>query len=174
LYEAGKLSNCCIIIAVDRIQDRLDLAKDLGATHLVNTSQFQTLRQDLIDAVHNITSTSHGPTITVDCSGSPALIEAGVEFTAPMGSFFQVGVPPPGYKLETPDLSKFMMKGTRIMGAIEGDTNPRDWIPKLIQWWKEGSLPIGKFSKMFKANDWREAVDAMENGTVVKPIILWL
>lgn len=86
----AKIRECSIIIGVDRFQDRLEFARSLGATHIVNTSNPDV---NLVEAVKAITD-GVGTSITVDTTGYMGLIKAGVEFTANRGQFIFIGVPP--------------------------------------------------------------------------------
>lgn len=68
----------------------MQLAKELGATHTINTSE---VKDDLEKAVRDITDQS-GSTVTVDATGVVPLIQAGIEFTANQGKMILLGVAP--------------------------------------------------------------------------------
>lgn len=86
----AKVSECCTIIGVDRFEDRLALAKSLGATHVINTSN---TGKSLAEEVRRITD-GEGSSITIDTTGNMKLIQIGIEFTALRGQFIFVGIPP--------------------------------------------------------------------------------
>lgn len=69
---------------------RLELAKSLGATHVVNTGE---IKGTLIEEIRGLTG-GPGTTITVDASGAVPLIQQGVEFTANQGKMILLGIPP--------------------------------------------------------------------------------
>ncbi|KAJ5194893.1 Alcohol dehydrogenase superfamily zinc-type [Penicillium cinerascens] len=73
----AKIRNCKAIIAVDRIKDRLELAKTLGASHILNTSDpsFTTLNE----ATRNLSA--GGVSVVIDTTGVPTLIEQGIQST---------------------------------------------------------------------------------------------
>ena len=48
------------------------------------------------------------------------------------------------------DISKHMGKGTRIIGCIEGDAQPADFIPQLIEYYRQGKLPLDVMGKFYK------------------------
>lgn len=87
---AAKLRGCHIIIGVDRFEERLDMAKSLGATDVTSTSNLSTT---LAEAIKDITN-GYGTSITVDTTGNMDLIKAGVEFTALNGQIIFIGIPP--------------------------------------------------------------------------------
>src|SRR5262245_14891462 len=75
------------IIAIDLYEHKLDLARSLGATHLINTT-----RADLREAVRGIVGRS-GVDVFVENTGQVRLIEAAYELTGPKGRTILVGVP---------------------------------------------------------------------------------
>jgi Zn-dependent alcohol dehydrogenase len=88
---AAKLSECHTIIAVDRFEKRLDIAKSLGATHIISTSSPDL---DLVETIKSITD-GHGTSITIDTTGNMGLIKSAVDFTALQGQVVFIGIPPP-------------------------------------------------------------------------------
>lgn len=84
------MNDCLCIIGVDKYSSRLDLARSLGATHVINTSD-STI--DLGQEVKRITDGS-GSTITIDTTGNMGLIEKAMNFTANRGQMIILGVPP--------------------------------------------------------------------------------
>lgn len=88
--QGAKITGCKTIIGIDRVASRLELAKSLGATHTVNTSE---IKGTLIEEIRGLTEGA-GTTITVDASGAVPLIQQGVEFTANQGKMILLGIPP--------------------------------------------------------------------------------
>lgn len=56
-------------------------------------------------------------------------------------------------------------------GLCEGASNPPEYIPKLVKMHKDGQFPIEKISKVYDYTQFDEAVHAMHDGSVIKPII---
>jgi len=165
---AAKLKGCQQIIGIDRIDSRLELAKSLGATHVVNTSE---LTQSLTDTLLEITSKS-GTTITVDATGVVPLIQQGLEFTANQGKMILLGVAPPDAGLQVA-IFQFMATGKQLLGSMEGGVRPSDYIPRMIQWYRSGRFPIDKLVKYYPVDDFQQAIHDMEHGTTIKPILTW-
>jgi len=88
-HQGAKFNNCHTIIAVDRVKERLQLALELGATHIIDTSD----GADLISQVKSITK-GVGSSITIDTTGNMKVIEAGLAMTANRGQMIILGVPP--------------------------------------------------------------------------------
>ncbi|KAF4438948.1 hypothetical protein F53441_12682 [Fusarium austroafricanum] len=164
----AKLKGCKTIIGIDRMPDRLDLAMALGATHIINTADGSI---DMTKEIQKI-SDGKGSSITIDTTGNMGLIRQGLEFTANRGQLIIVGVPPVDALLDV-HLITFMQTGKIIRGTIEGDVIPSEYIPLMIQWYREGKLPIDKLISFYKPEDFETAVKDMKDGKTVKPIIIW-
>lgn len=121
LTNVNRFQGCKKIIGLDKIESRLNLAKELGATDVVNGSELPE-GKELGDVITEVAD-GLGPTITVDTTGAPPLIKAGVQFTRNKGKIIQVGTPPFDFKLEI-DAFQFMMSGKQFIGAIEGQAYP--------------------------------------------------
>lgn len=80
---------------MDRIKARLELAKDLGASHTLDTSDssFTTLDEA------TRTLFAEGVSLVIETTGVPGLIEQGIQSTAARGKVVLVGVPPSNYTL---------------------------------------------------------------------------
>ena len=86
--------------------------------------------------------------------------------------YIQVGSSPPDQVLKIP-VQLFMDSGKRIMGAVEGQVVPQEYVPQMIEWYRQGKLPIDKFAKQYAAEDFMSAIQGMHSGETIKPIILW-
>lgn len=166
----AKVVGCKQIIGIDRHESRLKLAQELGATDVVKVDGLDNLA-DVTEAVRDITG-HLGSNITLDTTGVPALIAEGVRMTGFKGRVLQVGTAP-----ETGTLSiaihEFMVSGKQFMGVVEGDVNPQEYVPRMIQWVKDGSLPLQKIIKFYPAEDFERGIGDMQSGQTIKPVILW-
>jgi threonine dehydrogenase-like Zn-dependent dehydrogenase len=69
--QAAKIKGCKVIIGVDRITSRLDLSKEVGATHAIDTSDSKI---DLVGKIKSLTE-GIGASIVVDTTGNMGLIQ---------------------------------------------------------------------------------------------------
>ncbi|KAJ5657549.1 uncharacterized protein N7484_001198 [Penicillium longicatenatum] len=159
---------CKTIIAVDRVKSRIDLAKKLGATHSIDTSEegFTTLDE----AVRKLIST--GVSIAIDATGVPAIIEQSVQATRARGKMVIVGAPPTNWDLKIRG-GQHLNSGRSIMGCVEGDCDPQTAIPQLVKWYREGKFPLESFVRYFDATGYETAVHGLETGEVIKPVLVW-
>ncbi|KAM5521634.1 fungal specific transcription factor domain-containing protein [Fusarium oxysporum f. sp. phaseoli] len=163
----AKMQACRTIIGIDRVPERLELAKALGATHVINTADENI---DIKDEIQRVTD-GKGSSITIDTTGNMGLIKAGLEFTANRGQLIFVGVPPLDAMMDL-HLVTFMQTGKVIRGTIEGDAVPAEYLPRMVQWYREGKLPINKLISFYKPENFEIALKDMKIGKTVKPVIV--
>ncbi len=148
---------CSTIIAVDLVEEKLELARSLGATHLVN---------GLSEPVRRILEITGGKGVDygVDASGSVKAIEAG--FTATRnggGKFVIAGNPPQGHKLT---LNPFdFISGKRLAGTWGGESHLDEDIPHFVEKYRAGVLPFEKLiTHAFPFSSINSALDMMMSG----------
>jgi Zn-dependent alcohol dehydrogenase len=103
------------------VESRLDLAKEIGATHTINTSS---PGLNLVTEVKRITD-GNGSTVTIDATGVVHLIKDGLEFTSNAGKMILMGVPPLDGMLNL-HLISFLGTGKCLVGSMEGDAVPAE------------------------------------------------
>jgi len=165
---AAKIIGCQKVIGIDRVKSRLELAKTLGATDCLDTSSADF---EIVEEVKKLTG-GDGSNIVIDTTGVPALIEAGLEFTASRGKLIFIGVPPNDYSLSMHVITA-IKTGRFIVGSVEGDSVAEKFVPKMIKWYHEGKFPIDKFVKFFKVDDMENALHEMHSGETIKPVLLF-
>ncbi|KAH0429152.1 alcohol dehydrogenase [Colletotrichum camelliae] len=154
------------IIAIDIVPGRLELAKELGATHTFNSKESSDIVRDVQKA------TDGGPMYAIDCTGVLKVIEDMIACVRPLGTAVLVGVPPPAADIKI-DAQAFLLANKRLIGVIEGDSYPPDFIPKLISMHQEGKFPIDRLCKTYPASELNQAIHDMHTGQVIKPVIHW-
>jgi Zn-dependent alcohol dehydrogenase len=166
---AAKNSGCRKVIGLDRLPSRLALARELGATDVVDTSDKSIA--EIVEAV-KCASDGLGATIVIDTSAHPPLVDAAVQFTRYMAQIIQVGTGMPESYLSL-HMQSFMVSGKRYFGAVQGHSRTSKYIPDLIQWWREGKFPVEKLVSFFDFEDFGSAIRGMKDGSVVKPVLIW-
>ena len=68
---------------------------------------------------------------------------------------------------------QWLLDGKELIGAVEGHSNPPEYIPKMINWYREGRFPLEKLMKFIKADDFEQGLKEMHDGVTIKPILLW-
>jgi aryl-alcohol dehydrogenase len=160
----GVLQGCAPLIVVEPTAARRDLALELGATHVIDPVAVT----DLAAEVRAITP--HGVDFALDTTGRPDTHAAVMSALAPKGVFGIVGIPPPGAPMPGA-LGTVLMLGQTVRGIIEGDSDPDAFLPRLVELWRAGHLPLEKLVKVFPFAEINEAVAAQHRGDCVKVVL---
>jgi aryl-alcohol dehydrogenase len=150
------------IIAVDLHESRLSLARQLGATHVINAAS-----ADVVGQIHAATG---GVDYALDTTGLPAVIRHAVDVLAPRGTCAILGAPMPGSEI-TLDNTGFMSMGKKLIGVVEGQSNPDTFIPTLIALWQAGRFPFDKLIKFYDFADINTAIYDSHTGSTIKAIV---
>ena len=161
---AAKAVGCTTIIAVDLNPERLQLAKDLGATDTIDTGA-----QDPVEGVRALTG-GEGVQYSLECTGLPKVLRQAVDSLRLTGVCGVIGVAPLGTEV-TLDINGLLF-GRTVRGIIEGDAVPDIFIPQLIELWRQGRFPFDKLVKFFPLDQIEAAATASKNGEVLKAILL--
>ena len=156
---AAKVAEAATIVAVDLHPHRLDLARELGATHVVDGATDDVLAQ--VMAV-----TGAGADHAIDTTGVPSVMLTALACTSLGGSVGLVGV-------QTGDLTldALALVGKTVIGILEGSADPQTFIPRMIELWRSGRFPFDRLLEEFPLDQINEAEHASLTGRVVKPVL---
>lgn len=160
---AAKIAGATTIIAADVVPPRLDLAKDLGATHTINSKD-----QDPVKAIKDITG--GGADFSLEATGIPAVLRQAIDSIGVVGVCGIVGAAPLGAEASF-DVNDVMIPGKKIFGILQGESVTKIFIPKLVELHAQGRFPIDKLIKFYKLDEINQAAEDSEKGVTVKPII---
>ncbi|SIS02629.1 MULTISPECIES: NAD(P)-dependent alcohol dehydrogenase [Pseudomonas] len=159
---AAKAVGCTQIIAVDMNDARLELARELGATHVINPASTNTL-----DKIRDISG--GGVQFSLECTSHPKVLRQAVDCLRIPGVCGLVGAAPLGTEASL-DMNTVLF-GRTLRGIIEGDSVPKVFIPQLIELWRAGRFPFDRLVKYYALEDINQAVADSESGVVLKPIL---
>ena len=162
---AAKIAGCETIIAVDINDERLALARSVGATHTFNATETKDLVWDIMGVA------APGVDFALDAVGTSQVIRQALECTRSPARIATVGFQ--GLENEITIDQGHLLLGRELCGVIEGDSNPQDFIPALARHFSEGEFPFDKLVKTYKLDQINEAFEAAHNGSVVKPVIVF-
>ncbi|MFD7011734.1 NAD(P)-dependent alcohol dehydrogenase [Rhodococcus jostii] len=163
---AAKAAGCAVIIAVDRTPSRLELARELGATHTIDANQTESVPE----AVRAIVPL--GVDNALDTTAVTSVVRDAVSSLAPLGTCAVLGMGKGGTNVEV-DMVELIMSGRTIMGVMEGDVQPQDFVPLLVRMHAEGRFPFDKIVKTYPFTDINQAIEDAESGRVIKPVLLF-
>ena len=158
---AAKIIGCKNIIAVDIHDSRLELAKELGATHTINSKH-----EDVVASIKDLTQ--GGNEYAVETTGVPIVVRQALQALRPLGTCAIVGITP---KMEIDVHNDLMAEGKTMVGVIEGDAIAKIFIPTLVEYYKKGLFPFDRLVQFFDFEQINEAFEASKNGSVIKPIL---
>ncbi len=134
IVQAAALVGAYPVIAVDLFDNRLELAREMGATHLINAKT-----EDAKAAIENING-QQGVDAFIDNTGQPAVIELGYQITKPQGRVTLVGVPRKGSNINIYSLPMPFGKG--LSGSQGGEAIPHLDIPRYHSLFRGGRIKL--------------------------------
>lgn len=159
IVQAAALVSAYPIIAVDLYDNKLELAKKMGATHTINART-----TDAREAIKAILGAA-GADVFIDNTGQPPIIEMGYELTKPQGRVILVGVPKKGKTINVYSLPLHF--GKVITGSHGGEAIPEVDIPRYLQLYREGRLHLKELiTQRFTLDTINEAIDGMRSGAI--------
>jgi len=162
---AAKAAGATTIIMVDIVASRLELAKELGATHVVNSKE-----TDPVAAIKEITG--GGVEYALDTTGVPMVFTQMTNSLATRGHGALVGAAKLGTEAKI-DIGTQLLAGINIHLVIEGDAVPKEFIPRLVNLYKQGSFPFDKLVKTYKFEDINRAFADSADGSSLKPVVVY-
>jgi aryl-alcohol dehydrogenase len=157
---AAKVAGASTIVAVDIHRHRLDLARELGATHTVDGTAGDVAQQIM-------TATAGGADYTFDTTGNVSVIGNAIAGLRMGGHCGLVGI-----QSEPLVLDPLAIVGKTVSGILEGGASPQKVIPQLISLWSEGRFPFDRLIKTFPLADINLAENASLTGETIKPVLI--
>lgn len=163
---AARIVGCTTIIAVDIKESRLAVAREVGATHVIDGR-----RDGIAEEIRRLTR--RGADFSFDTTGVPAVVAESIKCLRARGQSAQVAAPPRGtqYCVEA---STLIAGGITLRGVVEGDAAPAAFIPVMIDFYRKGLLPLEVLVKTYPLAGINDAVGDMEAGRIVKPVLTML
>lgn len=159
---AAKIAGCDPIFAVDLHRGRLDLATELGATHVLDADA-----SDIAGQL--VRATGGGVDFAIDAVGLPQTARSAVDSLTMSGVAAIAGSAGSGQDVS---LGLTQLMGRTVRGVIEGDTVPALFIPQLMNLHAAGRFPFEKLVRTYAFDEIVAAVKDSESGVTVKPILL--
>jgi alcohol dehydrogenase len=159
-----RLAGAYPIIAVDRLENKLALAKEAGATHVINAAEV-----DPVMALRELTD--GGAADVFEAVGSEKVLAQAYAATRKGGRTITVGLPDPTRELKIPALS-LVAEERQLMGSYMGSCVPKRDIPRFMRLYAEGRLPVDVLNSRFiDLEQVNESFDALDQGEVARQII---
>ena len=153
-----------VLIAVDISKDKLRLAQELGATHV-----FDATDPDCAQAIRELTR--GGVDYALEMAGSVKAMDLAYKITRRGGTTVSAGLSHPQAQFSVSHLSIVAEERT-IKGSYLGSCDPKRDIPRYIEWFLAGRLPVDKLvSSHLRLENINAAFDALADGAAVRQVI---
>jgi aryl-alcohol dehydrogenase len=161
---AAVIAGCTTIIGVDVRPARLELARELGATHTIDAGAVA----DVAAEIGRITG--GGAAGTLETTGVPRVLRTAVDALAPAGTCGVIGAPALGTEVAL-DVNNILAFGRVVRGIVEGDSIPELFIPSLLELRRQGRFPVERMITVYDFDRIDDAVRDAEEGTTIKPVL---
>jgi S-(hydroxymethyl)glutathione dehydrogenase/alcohol dehydrogenase len=159
VVQAAAMISAYPIVAIDRFDGRIDLAKNLGASHVINSND-----GDWVEKARQIVG-PQGFDAVIDNTGNPDIIRECWKLAGSEGRVVLIGVPSKGN--ETKIYTLPLHFGKVITGTHGGDGNPSSDIPRYVKLHLAGKLVLDKLvTKQYKLDQINMALDEMRFGSL--------
>jgi NDMA-dependent alcohol dehydrogenase len=166
VIQGARIAGAAEIIGVDMVPNKLDMAKEFGATTLVNASD-----GDPSDKVMELTQ-HRGVDVAFEVIGLKQTIEQTLMMTRRGGQAILVGVPRMEVMLELPAFFGVVLMSKTIKGCWYGSSNVQQDVPRLLEYYQRGELKLDELiSRRIKVDEVNDAFAAMEAGEVARSVI---
>lgn len=168
VIQGAGLAGAERIIAADRVEAKLDLARKFGATDTVNAAE-----RDPVGGVMELTA-QRGADVAFEVIGLKETIHQVINMTRRGGQAILVGVPKIDVTMEIPAFLGMVVAEKTIKGCWYGSSNVHTDIPKLVGLYQEGKLMLDELiSREIGNAQVNEAFEAMEKGEVARSVIVY-
>ncbi len=152
------------VVAIDLSDDKLGLARQLGASHTVNARD-----PDAAEQVRELTG--GGVDFAFEMAGAVRAMELAFKITRRGGTTITAGLPPPGSALAVP-LVQLVAEERSVKGSYIGTCVPTRDIPRYVALYRAGKLPVDRLmSGKLTLDQINEGFDALHEGRAVRQVI---
>jgi aryl-alcohol dehydrogenase len=160
---AASLAGCDPLVAVDLVPERLELAREFGATHVLDGHE-----RRLVEKLLEITQ--GGARYTIETAGALDSFDAAIGATDRRGICALLTVPNLGKPIPFAPLPILM--GRTLTGVVEGNSIPDEFIPRLIKLRRAGKLPYARLISRYGFEDLPRALADARAHRVIKPVLV--
>jgi len=150
------------IVAIDLNRERLDLAREFGATDLVAADE-----GEVVERVRAVTG--RGVDFSFNTTTSPQVFTDAIACLAMRGVAGFVSAPRGDW---APQMFSLLSGGRVIRGILGGDAAPRQFIPMLTDYWRQGRFPFDRLLSFYRFDEIERAFRDAAAGRAIKPVLL--
>jgi aryl-alcohol dehydrogenase len=158
---AARALGVATIVVVDPALARRQLAAEVGATVTLDPKV-----DDVVEAVRD--HTRGGATSAIETTAIADVLLQALDCLGARGTCVALGVGMPEFAFGMERLGR----GKSLRTTIEGDSDPHELIPKLLQLHARGELPVEKLIRTYRFSDFGRALRDAESGATIKPVLV--
>lgn len=160
---AAKIAGCEKIIAVGGNPRSLELAMELGATHTINRK----VTEDIVSVIRNEIAVG-GCDYAIDTTGVADFVKKALASVRFLGTCVTLGA--------TGDVTiniqnELMGDAKSLIGIVEGDSIPKLFIPKLLDYYRKGMFPFDRLIRFYPFEQINEAFAESRKGECIKAVL---
>jgi alcohol dehydrogenase len=153
------------IVVVDMVQDKLDLALSLGATHAVQAGP------EAGAQIRDVTS--GGAAYVIESVGSEAVLAQAYAATRRGGTTIATGLPHPSKQFAVPAVSLVAEERT-VRGSYMGSAVPLRDLPRFVALYQAGRLPVDRLlTHRLTLDEVNVGFDRLADGAAVRQVIVF-
>jgi Zn-dependent alcohol dehydrogenase len=155
------------LVVVDVTADKLEVARRLGATDVVDASRVR--EEDVAGVVRELTH--GGAEVAVEAVGSSSTLRQAFEALKPGGMVIAVGLSSAKAEVSVP-INALVQQQKQLVGSLYGSSNPAVDLPRLLELYRRGQLPLEELAgEIYPLESLGTAYDGLRGGAVGRAII---
>jgi aryl-alcohol dehydrogenase len=159
---AARLVGARRIVAVDINRERLDLARELGATDCIPADG-----DGVVEKVRAVTG--RGVDFSFNTTTVPEVHSMALEVLAMNGTAGFVAAPRGEW---APKMFAMLAGGRQLRGILGGDAHPGLFLPRLAEYWRQGRFPFDRLLTFYPFAEIDRAFADAHSGKAIKPVLL--
>jgi len=167
LVQGAYLTNATQIIAIDRFKQKLDMAKQFGATHLIDVTQ-----ENPVERINELTN-GMGIDFAFEAIGQAETIAMSYRFLRRGGTLVLVGIPDGEARFPLP-LQEMVQFEKAVLGCYYGSGDIRLGLKTILDLYKTGRLKTDlMISHRYSLEEINVGLADMESGKNVRGVIMY-
>ena len=164
--QGARIAGALRIIAIDQVETKLGMARQLGATDVIDASG-----GDVVEKV--LEMTGGGVQYSIEAIGTKETAEQAYEMLRPGGTATLIGMIPEGTKIEL-DGASFLQE-RRIQGSDMGSNRFRTDMPRYIEFYLQGRLKLDEMvTQRLTLEQINDALEDMKQGHVARSVVTFV
>jgi alcohol dehydrogenase len=154
------------VVAVDLLDRKLDLARQLGASDAFNAA-----KPNVIEEIR--AATGGGLEYVVETAGAADAMATAYRITRRGGTTVTIGLPPPDASLAVP-LVQMVAEERTVKGSYLGSAVPSRDLPRYIALYRDGRLPVDRLmTDRIALDDINAGFERLRRGDAIRQVIVF-